>query len=162
MIVISNTSPLTNLAQIGKLAILQQLYNHIHIATAVWEELTAQPSKWLGTQQIRNATWISRHTVQNKSQVSDLQTYLDRGESETIALALELDTDLVLLDEKIGRYWANHFQLPVMGVIGLLIEAKDKHLVHSIRPELDSLRYEAGFYISQDVYEYALFLTEEE
>ena len=36
MIVISNTSPLTNLAAIGQLGLLQQLYGRVHIAQAVW------------------------------------------------------------------------------------------------------------------------------
>jgi hypothetical protein len=46
MIVVSNTSPLTNLAAIGQFDLLRNLYDEIHIAQAVWEELNARGQHW--------------------------------------------------------------------------------------------------------------------
>ena len=46
MIVVSNTSPLTNLAAIGQLGLLHQLYSRVHIAQAVWDELNAGEQHW--------------------------------------------------------------------------------------------------------------------
>jgi len=63
MIVVSNTSPLTNLAAIGKFDLLQRLYTHIHIADGVWEELQAGGKPWPGYAQVNAADWIERHTT---------------------------------------------------------------------------------------------------
>jgi predicted nucleic acid-binding protein len=109
MIVASNTSPLTNLAAIGQFDLLRRLCGQVHIAQGVWEELNAQGKQWPGRDQVAQADWIWRHTVQNQDLVTALQRDLDRGEAETIALALEMDADLVLLDEKEGRHTAQRF-----------------------------------------------------
>jgi hypothetical protein len=86
---------------------------------------------------------------------------LDRGEAETIALALELGADLVLLDERDGRYTAQRFGLRVVGVLGVLLEAKSKGLIKNIKPYLDMLRQQAGFYIRETLYQQMLILAGE-
>src|SRR5210317_233007 len=102
MIVVSNTSPLTNLAAIGQFDLLYRLYGQVHIAEGVWEELNAGGIRWPGCVEVSQASWVERHVVQNQYLVAALQRDLDRGEAETIALALQLGTDMVLLDEKEG------------------------------------------------------------
>ena len=52
MIVVSNTSPLTNLAAIGQLGLLHQLYARAHIAQAVWDELNAGEQHWPGRDEV--------------------------------------------------------------------------------------------------------------
>jgi len=61
---------------------------------------------------------------------------LDRGEAESIALALELDAELTLLDEKEGRHAAQRLGLRVIGVAGVLLEAKANGAVDKVRPHL--------------------------
>jgi len=78
--------------------------------------------------------------------VTMLESDLDLGESESIALAIELQADLILLDEKEARRMAKRMELPVMGVIGILLEAKASDLIETIRPHLNDLREKAGFY----------------
>lgn len=99
MIVVSNTSPITNLAAIGQFPLLHLLYPQIHIARAVWEELHASGQQWPGAREVTTADWVHTAKVRNRSLVVSLQRDLDRGEAETIALALERKADLVLLDE---------------------------------------------------------------
>jgi predicted nucleic acid-binding protein len=99
--------------------------------------------------------------VQNQALVTALQRDLDRGEAETIALALELSADLVLLDEREGRHAAQKLELRVVGVVGMLLEAKSRRDVEAVRPHLDALRHKAGFYLSEQVYHFALSLTGE-
>lgn len=161
MIVVSNTSPLTNLAAIGQVDLLSQLYGRLHIAEGVWEELDAQGEHWPGRDEVADADWIERHTVRSYALVTALLRDLDRGESETIALALELDADLVLLDEREGRHAAQRLELRVTGVVGLLLEAKSRGAVDAIRHHLDLLRHKAGFYLSEPVYQAALSLAGE-
>lgn len=58
MTVVSNTSPLTNLAAIGQFALLHELYGTIQIAEEVWEELNAFGQPWPGSREVANAPWI--------------------------------------------------------------------------------------------------------
>ena len=161
MIVVSNTSPLTNLAKIQQFELLQKLYGQLHIATGVWEELNAFEKPWPGAQEVFDAAWITQHEVENQTLVTALKQDLDRGEAETIALALQLKADLVLLDEKSGRQHALRQGLSVGGVLGILIEAKHKQLIPTVKPELDKLVYEAGFFLKQNLYKKVLQLVSE-
>ena len=161
MIVVSNTSPLTNLAAIGQFALLHLLYGRLHIASGVWEELNARGQHWPGRDEVVAADWIERHIVQNQALVTALRRDLDRGEAETIALALELGADLVLLDEREGRHAAQRLELRVAGVVGVLLEAKSRSAVDAVRPHLDALRHKAGFYLTEQVYHSALALAGE-
>lgn len=161
MIVASNTSPLTNLAAIGQFDLLHRLYGQVHIAHGVWEELNAGGKRWPGCGEVAKANWVERHVVQNQALVAALQRDLDRGEAETIALALELDADLVLLDEKEGRHAAQRLGLRVVGVVGILLEARSNGAIDVVRSHLDALRQSAGFYLSASVYQHALSLADE-
>ncbi len=161
MIVVSNTSPLINLAAIGQFDLLRQLYTDLHIAAAVWQEIDVGDSSWPGRNEVAQAEWIEQNEVQNRSLVRALQKDLDRGEAETIALALELNADLVLLDERAGRRAASRQGLRVVGVVGILLAAKAQGLIDQVQPQLDALRQVAGFYLSDSLYERVLQLASE-
>lgn len=152
MIVVSNTSPITNLAVIGRLELLGSQFSGIQIAEAVWDELNAKNTQWPGANEVSQSPWIKRSASKNRTLVTALQRHLDPGESETLALALDLSADLVLLDEKDGRHAAQQLGLRVMGTVGVLIRAKQSRLIAAVRPELDALRQRAGFYLADDLY----------
>ena len=90
-----------------------------------------------------------------------LRRDLDRGEAESIALALELKADLLLLDEKDGRHIAQQAGLTVVGVVGMLLEAKAKGYLTAVRPYIEALRQQAGFYLHLRVYQAALRFANE-
>ncbi len=73
MIIVSNTSPLTNLAAIGQFDLLQRLYINVHIAEGVWDELNAKDKHWPGRNEVKAANWINRHTVQNQPLIKGLR-----------------------------------------------------------------------------------------
>ncbi|HNN98085.1 MAG TPA: DUF3368 domain-containing protein [Pseudomonadota bacterium] len=151
MVVISNTSPLTNLAAIGQFDLLRSLYGQLRIAEAVWDELNAEDRAWPGCAEVAAANWIERRAVQNRSLVMALRERLDPGEAETIALAVEVPPLLVLMDEKEGRRSAQRFGLKTVGVVGVLIEAKRRGLIGAVGPLLERLRQDAGFFLSDRV-----------
>jgi predicted nucleic acid-binding protein len=95
VIVISDTSVFTNLAAIGQLHLLQQLYDRIFIPTAVYQELTVDPPV-PGTVEVQTLQWLEVRSVSNRAMVEQLQNtaQLDPGESEAIALALEINRHL--------------------------------------------------------------------
>jgi predicted nucleic acid-binding protein len=161
VIVVSNTSPLTNLAAIGQFDLLHLLYRRVHIARGVWEELNASGTRWPGCVEVSQAGWVEQHTVQNRDLVTALRRDLDRGEAETVALALQLGADLALLDEKEGRHAAQRLGVRVVGVVGVLLEAKTREAIQLVRPHLDALRQEAGFYIDASLYQRVLDLANE-
>jgi len=68
---------------------------------------------------------------------------------------------LILLDEKEGRRAAKRLGLRVVGVVGVLLEAKANGSVDIVRPHLDGLRQTAGFYLSESLYRHALALAGE-
>lgn len=64
---------------------------------------------------------------------------LDAGEAEAIILASEINADLIILDEKLGRYYARNADLRVTGTIGVLIKAKTVGLISELKPLLNEL-----------------------
>jgi len=156
MIVVSNTSPLTNLAAIGQFDLLHRLYAELHIADSVWEELNAGDQPWPGHNEVAAADWIHRHTIQQQALITTLRRDLDRGEAESIALALELGADLVLLDEKEGRHAAQRLGLRVVGIVGVLLDAKAHGMINGVKSHLDALRHTVGFYLSESLYQATL------
>lgn len=86
---------------------------------------------------------------------------LDRGEAETLALAVELGAGLVLMDERDGRRFAQRLGLRPIGIVGILLDAKKSGLLDHIRPCLDALRHDAGFYVSDGLYASAVELAGE-
>ena len=88
-LVVSDTSPLTNLAAIGCFDLLRQLYGSLLIAEGVWHELNAGGRQWPGRNEVVTAPWVQRRVPENRSLVAALHQDLDLGEPESIALALE-------------------------------------------------------------------------
>ena len=152
MSIVSNSSALINLARIGILDILQQLYVEITIPEAVWHEVVVEGAGQLGADTVKDATWIKTTAVTNKQLVHALRQELDAGEAEAIALAQEIGAELLLMDDHLGRQTAHYLGLRYSGLIGVLIEAKKKGLFRSIKPQIDKLREVAGFRISKELY----------
>ncbi|HBE18578.1 MAG TPA: DUF3368 domain-containing protein [Cyanobacteria bacterium UBA11149] len=162
MIVISDTSVLTNLAGIGHIHLLQQLYEHILIPTAVYQELTVDPPV-PGTLEVQTFQWIEVRASSNLTMVEQLQNQaqLDLGESEAIALALEINTDLLLIDERRGRAEANRLGIRITGLLGVLVEAKQRSLIPTVQPLIDYLIARSEFRVSQALYQQILAIVGE-
>ena len=151
--VVSNTSPLMNLAIIGRLDLLRHFYETIHVPEAVWNELVVQGRGKPGSDAIAATSWIQMHVVQNRHLVAALREKLDPGESEAIALALELNATLLLIDESEGRRIAASYNLTKTGVLGILLLARKQGLIPSLREEMAKLQNTAHFWISPSLYE---------
>ena len=152
MIVVSNTSPLTSLAAIGHFDLLRKLFGEVHIASGVWEELNEGGRRHPGSSEVESASWIQHHAVGDRNLVVVLQRDLDRGEAETLALAIELKAEVVLLDEQEGRHAAARLGLRPLGVLGILLQAKRLQKIEEVRLHLDALRQQAGFHLGERLY----------
>lgn len=151
MIVISNTSPIIALAAIGQLDLLRQLYGQVIIPEAVYQELTVTPAA-PGAAAAQLLGWIAVKAVVNHTVTTTLQTEVDEGEAEAIALALETQADLLLIDERRGRAVATRLGLQRVGLLGMLLEAKRRGFIPALRPVLDDLSAKATFWVSPQLY----------
>ena len=161
MLIVSDTSPLINLAAIGQLNLIPQLFGSVVLPQAVFDEITIRGRGKAGSTDIQNADWVVVQQCNNRIFVNQLLKDLDLGESEAIALALELGTTSLLIDEATGRSFALHYQLKPIGILGILLEAKAKNLISTVQPHMNDLRSIAGFYIAQPLYNHVLKLANE-
>jgi len=156
MTIVSNTSPITNLAGIGQLELLHQLYGSITIPQAVYNEMANIGRSVPGALEVQTLAWITVQPVTDSKQVEALRAVLDPGETEAIVLALELNAELLIIDEKPGRAIARQNNIPIIGVLGVLLEAKQQGSIAAVRPLVDRLINELAFRVSSQLYEVVL------
>ncbi len=99
---ISDSSTLIHLAKIGRLNLLKEFYEKIILAPAVWKEVVEEGHDWPGSLEVKEGKrleWINVIAPSNTSLVHLLRDDLHQGEAETIALAVELNSEVVFLDE---------------------------------------------------------------
>ncbi|MGH8553462.1 MAG: DUF3368 domain-containing protein [Methylococcales bacterium] len=157
MIIFSNTTPFIALASIGRLDLMPKLFGKIHVAAAVIEEC-AEGGRIL-VPNLCELEWI---VPVEDSQATRLpvQFELDRGEKQTIELALARKADKVIMDERLGRRYAEYSGLSVTGTLGVLMKAKSVGLIASFRAAAQAMRTE-GIYFNAGLIERLAKLIEE-
>ena len=150
--VISNTTPLIALSEIGKIHILRDLYGEIMIPQGVLDELKTEP----GYSEIRNNTdWVHVKDISDYSQKKMFTARLHKGEVETILLALEEEADLIILDDLLARKTAKYLDIPLTGTIGTIVKAKKAGYISNASHIIDQL-IANGLYITDKVKQIAL------
>jgi predicted nucleic acid-binding protein len=160
MIVVSNSTPLIHLSAMGKLDLLLQLFGEIVIANEVYEEVVLKGADQPGASEVQSATWIKRRAIANKLACAILQNSLGAGESATIILALELNADLTILDDRPARLQAQTRSIKITGTVGILLMAAERGLVH-FQQTLDAL-LATGFRLSTAEYQRVINLWKAE
>lgn len=154
MPVVSDTSPILNLAIIGRLSLLQDQFTEVYIPTAVLRELRIEEDM-PGSQAIKTAVgagWIRVAEAQDAPLVTVLKRELDIGEAEAIALSVQMKAGLVLLDEREGRAIARALGLKVTGVLGIALKAYRQGQLPSLQQVMEELREKAGFRIAPELF----------
>src|SRR6266545_3242625 len=135
MPVVSNTSPVLNLAIIDQLVLLREQFGEIWVPPAVLKEL--RPEEDLpgasAMREAREAGWLRIEEVQDQPAVQLLRRDLDQGEAEVIALALQVKAEWTLLDERDARRVAKSLGLKVTGVLGILLRAQQESKLPSLQ-----------------------------
>lgn len=140
MIVVADSTVLIGLAKLGKLALLKEIFSKVSIPEEVFTEVVERGKDKPGSKLIKECSWIEKKTVKDKTQVNFLMGNLERGEAEVLALARELEADLILVDEEKARKSAVIAGYDVMGLLGLFILAKKLGLIDQVRPLIGELR----------------------
>lgn len=156
--VVCNTTPILSLLKIQQLHLLETFYSIVIIPEAVWQEVEAGKNKQFYTD-LSTLPWLDIQVVQNKVALQYL-TDIDQGEAEVIVLAREINADLVIIDETVGRQYAQHFGLKLTGTLGILLRAKKEGHLPQIKPYLEQLR-QHGVWLSDRVLKDVLILAGE-
>jgi uncharacterized protein len=135
--VVSNTTPLISLLKLDRLELLRKIYSEICIPSAVYNEIEAGRDKPF-YRDLSKIDWIKIIEIENQNALKYFLD-LDSGEAEAIVLATEINADLIIMDEKLGRFHAKHADLKVTGIIGVLIKAKQQGIITEIKPLLSEL-----------------------
>jgi predicted nucleic acid-binding protein len=128
-LVIADTGPINYLVLIGNIDLLPVLFEKVILPSAVRAELIdpdAPPSvrNWIADP----PAWLDIH--ETPSHQFDSVDGLDEGETAAIALAMSLDADLLLMDERKGVMVARGKGLRVTGTLGVLDLAAERGLIN--------------------------------
>lgn len=136
--VIANTSPIQYLFQLGLLDLLPELYGEVLVPEGVVRELRSGVDRGVSLPNLDSLSWL-RIRVARSAPVLILAAGMGAGEREVLALALETEDPLVILDDSLARRFAQRLSLPLSGTLGLLLKAKQRGRIESVQPYLDRL-----------------------
>jgi len=147
MIAVSNTTPLRYLIAIEQEHLLGQLFEKVFVPVAVREELTeARTPEMVRRRVFSLPAWLEVRAVEETAE-GGFPATLHQGEREAILLAETLRSDVLLIDEQIGRSIALSRNLPLSGTLGVLERADAVGLVTDFPQILKNLK-SSGFFIA--------------
>jgi predicted nucleic acid-binding protein len=147
---VSNTTPLRYLIAIGQEHLLGLLFEKVFVPVAVYEELTdAKTPQAVRDRVLSQPAWLEVRIVQENPK-ANFPVTLHRGEREAILLAEDLLTDVLLIDEHIGRTIALSRGIPLSGTLGILERADTVGVVADFPNVLRSLK-SCGFFITENL-----------
>lgn len=138
-VIISDTSCLIILSNIGELALLRNVYGYVITTLDIAIEFGETLPEWI---EIGKVADLSKQQL--------LETQIDKGESSAIALAMEMPNSTIILDDYKARKIASHLKLTYTGTIGVIIKAKKLGIISSIKPILQKIK-ETNFRLSTEI-----------
>jgi predicted nucleic acid-binding protein len=140
--IVLDTGPVISLAVIDKLELLTQLFTEIAIPTAVWEELRRSD---FFNDFPRIKSFFERR-VKKINSFNELILITDYGESESMLLYKELEADFLVIDDKKARAIAEELGINCIGTLAILIKAKEKGFITTLKPVFESLIQNNRYY----------------
>lgn len=147
-LIITNTTPLINFAEIGRMDLLEALFGSLLIPPAVRRELEEKSALFPAAAKVPAIPWISVVPPRDALLAKGFSGSLHPGEAECLALALEHPGSLLIIDEIAAREIAASNDLLFTGTLGCLALAKQRRFLPAIKPVLQELREKARFWIS--------------
>lgn len=141
--VVSDTTPITTLLKARQADLLQKLFGSVTVPEAVLEELRAFHAAVPDFIRVQAVVGPGRRLPGTEN--------LGSGEAEAIRLAKEAGAEMLLTDDRKARAAAASLGIRCVGLLGLLIQAKKKNLITSVRTMIEVLEAEGGLYLSADV-----------
>ena len=127
--VIADASCLILLDKINELSLLHKLFGTIYTTHQVASEFgDVLPS------------WVVIQDPLNKNYQSIIEAHVDKGEASAIALAIESEDSLLIIDEQKGRKFAAALGINITGTFGIIIECKLSGQINSVKPILAKIK----------------------
>jgi predicted nucleic acid-binding protein len=148
MIVVADTSVILNLCCVGQAGLLPGLFQQVWVPEEVkaeFERLSRHQPRFQG---LLMPGWASIRPASPIPAKLAAMPNLHTGETAALALALESHADAVLMDESAGRRAAHLLGVPVIGVLGVLMQARKTGLLPAIKPVIERLEADAGFWLA--------------
>jgi predicted nucleic acid-binding protein len=153
-LVVSNSSPLVYLAALDDFDLLRALFGEVAIPLAVFQEVAVDGAQFPVARQVIGAqgNWIHTPRRPDDSRAAEFRKAgLHSGESEALALALELQSEALLMDDGDAVKIARELGINVIRTTGIYRLAKQRGLIERLAPKLDKLKG-AGFWLRDEHY----------
>ncbi|MBF0465567.1 MAG: DUF3368 domain-containing protein [Nitrospirae bacterium] len=162
MKVISNTGPIIALAKIDRLSLIKRLFEKVFIPPMVYKELCAKTGdEWESIEEALDDFIVVKELPLVDESVRLTLADLDEGEKQAVGLASVInDEKILLMDDRAGRKAAQKLNITVTGIVGILLAAKKRGLIHKVSEILEAVR-ENGYWLSNKVIEVAAKLSGE-
>lgn len=134
---------------IGRLGLLKLVFNEVVIPPTVDNEIRALGAMGISLVEYLSCAWLKVCAPEDQGAVRFLNDSLDLGESEAIVLAKELGAEILLIDERLGTAKARELGVETIGLLGVLVRAKELGIIPRLKPVLVELRDIAGFWMSE-------------
>ena len=128
---------------------MEKLYSEISITNEIADEYGDSLPKW-----------IKIVDVLNKKYQTILETQVDIGEASAIALAVENEGSLLVIDDIKARKLAKKLNIELTGTLGILLKAKKKNIIPKVKPYIEKI-LETNFRISDNIISEILKLSNE-
>lgn len=141
-LVIADSGPIFSFSLIDKLDLLTSLFDEIRIPEAVWNEIIYDKTK-SDYQRLYDFFKDKTSAIQG---INELTFVMDYGESESLILYKELNANFLLIDDKKARNIAETLNIKCIGTLGLLMIAKDKSLIGTLKPIFETFLKNKRYY----------------
>lgn len=155
-----DTGPLVFLAKLDRLELLQRGTDEILAPVAVLNEVLAIHDEAAQKIELASQSWLQIQTVDDRSKIRLLLADLDTGEAEVIALAQTVNANRVVMDDLDARRFAHRVGLSVVGTMGLLLAARLRGEIPSVKTEIERLQ-QLGFWTNKALVEAILQAADE-
>jgi len=148
-VVISDTSILILFHKIDEFDVLRKVFGELVTTPEIKEEFGDNlPS------------WIRIESVSDRRYQKLLETQVDCGEASAIALAVEKEEALLLLDDLKARKLAKRLNLKITGTLGIIHKAKQLSVISKVKPLIDKMLL-TDFRVADVILKEILFLNNE-
>lgn len=138
-VIISDTSCLILLEKIGELELLYKLFGNIITTPEVANEFG-----------LPLPSWVEIRKVADENYQAIIEASVDKGEASAIALAVEFDECLLIIDDLKGRKFAQKLGLTIVGTLGTIVVAKLTEIIPSVKPLLSKIK-QTNFRITEKI-----------